>query len=103
MTLQELNNEIHIIRTPDEMAFRLDTLKTYIRNILILGYIHDQEYFRNHTGRELIRKLYYFGMESEIPAITSSYDSGFRPLSIDEAKQSPSGEGVEEVAVFREC
>ncbi len=82
MTLQELNREIHSIRTPAEMSANLATFKSEIKTILVAGGIEEESYYVNHTGRELFRKLYNFNMVAELNAIGDTYDGGFRPTSV---------------------
>ena len=78
MDLQELNNLIHTA-TKTELQTNLATWKAEIKSILELGREEDETYFISHTGRELFRKLYNFGLESEIK---DDYDSGFQPISV---------------------
>jgi len=78
MDLQELNNLIHTA-TKTELQTNLAAWKAEIKSILELGREEDETYFISHTGRELFRKLYNFGLESEIK---DDYDSGFQPISV---------------------
>lgn len=73
-TLQQLNNQIHVIRNQSEMTSKLDNLKSQIKTALDAG--ASVSYYQNHTGRELFRKLNNFGLNHLIP---TSHDSGFRP------------------------
>lgn len=79
MTLQEINNRIHSIPTPSELESSLESIKLDISGILSQSTnpFH-ANYYRNHTGRELFRKLNNFGLQS---LIFDDYDSGWRPLS----------------------
>jgi hypothetical protein len=77
MDLQELNNAIHSANK-SELQTNLATWKAEIKSILELGREEDEIYFISHTGRELFRKLYNFGLDSEIK---DDYDSGFQPIS----------------------
>ena len=80
MTLQEINNQIHSIPTPSKLESSLISLKTSISTAISNGDIEfNTQYYRNHTGRELFRKLNNFGLDSEI---FDGFDSGFRPNSI---------------------
>jgi len=79
MTLQEINNTIHCIPTSSELESSLASLKTSISTAINNGDIEfNAQYYRNHTGRELFRKLNNFGLAS---LIFDDYDSGFRPNS----------------------
>jgi len=79
MTLQEINNQIHSIPNPSELESSLADLKTSISTAITNGDIEfNAQYYRNHTGRELFKKLNNFGLYSEI---FDDYDSGFRPNS----------------------
>ena len=79
MTLQEITNQIHSIPTPLELESSLTDLKTSISTAISNGDTEfNTQYYRNHTGRELFRKLNNFGLGSKIFNI---YDSGFRPNS----------------------
>ena len=86
MTLQELNNRIHAISTPTLLASKLSEFKTEIDTILTAGGLFEENYYKNHTGRELFRKLNNFGMTSELSTIGDTYDSGFRPTSVSGIK-----------------
>lgn len=80
MTLQELNNKIHSIPTPSELESSLASLKTSISTAINNGEKEfNTQYYRNHTGRELFRKLHNFGLDNQI---FNNHDSGFRPDSI---------------------
>jgi hypothetical protein len=76
-TLNKLLHQIHAIKSKTEMQSELSRFKTEIRNIVESGGLDEEDYFINHTGRELFRKLDSFGMQSEIK---DSVDSGFRPI-----------------------
>ena len=88
MTLQELNNIIHSIPTPAMLGSQLATLKGDIAGILKSGGDFEENYYKNHTGRELFRKLNNFGMTAELSAIGDTYDSGFRPITVAGIKKS---------------
>ena len=79
MTLQELNNQIHAIKSENEMNTKLSSFKSNIKSTLDAG--EPESYYMNHTGRELHKKLSNFGMESEIASIGDLHDAGFRPLT----------------------
>jgi len=79
MTLQELNNKIHSIQTSSELDSSFADLKAHISTAIRNGDLsYNTQYYRNHTGRELFRKLHNFGLDHKI---FDSYDSGFRPNS----------------------
>jgi hypothetical protein len=80
MNLQELNNIIHSA-TKEDLQDNLNSWKDSIKALLIAGTEADDHYYRNHTGRELFRKLYNFGMTTELGDIGDEYDSGFRPIT----------------------
>lgn len=80
-TLQEINNRIHSIPTSSELESSLSSIKSDIETVLSQpddGF--NENYYKNHTGRELFRKLNNFGLSS---LIFDNYDSGFRPTTID--------------------
>ena len=79
MTLQELNNKIHIISTPSELSSELSSIIQDIKTALTAQDSFSISYYTNHTGRELHRKLYNFGMMDQIQ---DEYDSGFRPQTL---------------------
>ena len=76
-TLNKLLHQIHAIKSRTEMQSELLRFKTEIRNIVESGGFDEENYFINHTGRELFRKLNRFDMRDEIK---DSTDSGFRPI-----------------------
>jgi len=80
MTLQELLQYVHSIPTPEELESELDSIRTDIDNAITAGGSFQENYYKNHTGRELFRKLHNFGLEH---LIFDDYDGGFRPLSIN--------------------
>ena len=82
MTLQQLNNKIHSIPTPAELSTELGSIETDIKTILLTGGDAEENYYKNHTGRELFRKLNNFGMTTELSDIGDPYDSGFRPTDV---------------------
>jgi hypothetical protein len=75
-TLQELLNHIHTIRTPSELNSELNSIKSKINDHISGGDSFQKNYYKNHTGRELFRKLYNYGLSELIP---TTYDGGFRP------------------------
>lgn len=79
MNLQELNNLIHKSNKDDFLANRSSWVTT-ITNLLNNASESDIEYFRNHTGRELIRKAHLFDDTSFIEDV---FDDGFRPKRVD--------------------
>jgi len=79
VTLQELNNKIHTISTPSELSLKLSSIIQDIKTALTAQDSSSISYYTNHTGRELHRKLYNFGM---IDQIKDEYDSGFRPQTL---------------------
>ena len=82
MTLQQLNNKIHSIPTPTDLSSELTVIKDDIKTILSAGGDFEENYYKNHTGRELFRKLNNFGMTTELSDIGDPYDSGFRPTDV---------------------
>jgi hypothetical protein len=82
MTLQQLNNKIHSIPTPTELSTELASIKSDIKTILSAGGSTEENYYKNHTGRELFRKLNNFDMVADLSAIGDPYDSGFRPTDV---------------------
>jgi hypothetical protein len=79
MNLQELNNFIHKSNKDDFINNRSSWVAT-ITNLLNNASESDIEYFRNHTGRELIRKAHLF---DDISFIEDAFDDGFRPKRVD--------------------
>jgi len=79
VTLQELNNKIHTIATPIELSLELPSIIQDIKTALTIQDSFSISYYTNHTGRELHRKLYNFGM---IDQIQDELDSGFRPQTL---------------------
>lgn len=73
--LPNLLQEIHSVKTANEMASKFDDFRSRIA-LLIYTNPRETNYYRNHTGRELFRKLYNFGLSN---LMTDTYDSGFRP------------------------
>jgi hypothetical protein len=82
MTLQQLNNKIHSIPTPTELSTELASIKSDIKTILSAGGGAEENYYKNHTGRELFRKLNNFDMAADLSSIGDPYDSGFRPTDV---------------------
>ena len=78
MDLQELNNAIHSANKA-ELQTNLATWKSEIKSILTTATEEQENYFINHTGRELFKKLYESNLSSEIK---DDHDSGFRPISV---------------------
>ena len=79
MNLQQLNKKIHQA-SKSELVANLATFKTDIANALTAG--ESEAYYRNHTGRELYRKLHNFGLGAEITSIGDAHDNGLRPLTV---------------------
>lgn len=79
MSLEELNNLIHKSNKDDFIANRSSWVTT-ITNLLSNASESDIEYFRNHTGRELIRKAHLF---DDTSFIEDAFDDGFRPKRVD--------------------
>jgi hypothetical protein len=75
-TLPKLLQEIHSVETPSELNSRFSEFQSRIATILF-EQPSEENYYVNHTGRELFRKLYNYGLEH---LITDPYDSGFRPI-----------------------
>lgn len=74
-TLPKILQEIHSVKTPSQLNSKLSNFESRIAAILSTS--PDQKnYYINHTGRELYRKLYNFELSH---LISYSYDSGFRP------------------------
>lgn len=82
MTLEELNNQIHAITNATDMNSDLLTIKANIKTALNAGGATEEHYYKNHTGRELFRKLSDLGMTAELSAIGDTFDSSFRPTSV---------------------
>jgi len=74
-TLPRLLQEIHSTSTPNELQLNFENFQSRISAILYSNPL-EYSYYSNHTGRELYRKLYNFGLNN---LITTPYDSGFRP------------------------
>lgn len=77
MNLHELNNLIHSA-TKTELQTNFAAWKNALKTIVMTGNDFDKSYYSNHTGRELFRKLYNFGLSADI---YDAYDSGFRPTT----------------------
>lgn len=75
-TLPKLLQEIHSVSTPSDLNTRFPEFQSRIATILF-EQPSEENYYVNHTGRELFRKLYNYGLEH---LITDPYDSGFRPI-----------------------
>lgn len=89
-TLPKLLQEIHSVSTPSELNTRFSDFKSRIATILSDN-PSQENYYKNHTGREFFRKLHNFGLSS---LIFDGYDSGFRPTTIDGIIST--GEGVQD-------
>lgn len=76
MSLQEILNRIHSTRNPNELSSKLNSFKQEIKTELSGGDSFQENYYKNHTGRELFKKLNNYGLKALIP---TSYDSGYRP------------------------
>lgn len=76
MSLQEILNRIHATRSPSELNSKLNLFKQEISAELSGSDPFQENYYKNHTGRELFKKMNNYGLENLIP---TSYDSGFRP------------------------
>jgi len=81
MSLAQINKKIHAYSS-QELSDNLSTVLDDIRDILNLGRSSDEQYYKNHTGRELFRKLFNFGLTTELNDIGDDYDAGFRPDTI---------------------
>tara|TARA_B100000085_G_scaffold273922_1_gene289951 strand:+ start:4232 stop:5257 length:1026 start_codon:yes stop_codon:yes gene_type:complete len=86
MNLQQLNSKIHQASKSELVAnlasFKIDIAKA-------LNHAEESEaYYRNHTGRELYRKLHNFGLGAQISSIGDAHDSGFRPLTVNGIKST---------------
>lgn len=81
MSLAQINKKIHAYSS-QELSDNLSTVLDDIRDILNLGRSSDEQYYKNHTGRELFRKLFNFGLTTELNDIGDGYDVGFRPDTI---------------------
>lgn len=79
MNLQQLNNKIHQASKSEFISNRA-TWVSSAKNLLNGASEADIEYFRNHAGRELIRKANLFG---DTAFIKDDFDSGFRPRRVD--------------------
>ena len=82
MSLQEILNRIHSTRNPNELSSKLNSFKQEIKTELSGGDSFQENYYKNHTGRELFTKLNNLGMTAELIAINDTYDSSFRPTSV---------------------
>lgn len=86
LSLQSINKKIHSVATPTEMNSKLAGFKSEIKTELLANGDDQERYYKNHTGRELYRKLDNFGMSSEITTIGDNYDGGFRPKTVNGIK-----------------
>jgi hypothetical protein len=75
-SLPKILQEIHAVSTGTELSSDLSGFESRISAILS-AQPDQKNYYLNHTGRELYRKLYYYGLQGEI---SYSFDSGFRPF-----------------------
>ena len=82
-TLSTLKVKIHSIKNSTELTSELAGIKSDLNTILTSANDSLKAEYHNHVGREFFRKLYNYGMESEIAKmgtkIGTSYDAGFRP------------------------
>ena len=99
MTLQELLQYIHTIPLPEELESEFESIKNELSEILNKNNDFDINYYKNHTGRELFRKLHTFGLDHLIP---DDFDSGYRPLSIDGVSYITVGPTIENKYSFDE-
>ena len=76
VSLEMTLSQIHSTKTAQELSDNLSVYKSQIKGILDLNIESQSTYYKNHTGRELFRKLYNFGLSHLIP---TTYDAGFRP------------------------
>jgi hypothetical protein len=76
VSLEMTLSQIHSTKTAQELSDNLSLYKSQIKGILDLNIESQSTYYKNHTGRELFRKLYNFGLSHLIP---TTYDAGFRP------------------------
>lgn len=82
MNLQELNNFIHSLHTKQRLEDEYANILTTLADILDDTDLPWKEtYYKSHTGRELYRKLWTYGLKDLMPG---DYDGGFRPLSKDD-------------------
>ena len=88
MTLEELNNQIHAITNVADMTSQLTLIKSNIKAALNAGGATEEHYYKNHTGRELFRKLSDLGMTDALAFIGDTFDSGFRPTSVTGIKSA---------------
>ena len=72
MNLQQLNNKIHQA-SKSELISNLAAWKDAIKSALDAG--ESEAYYKNHTGRELYRKLHNFGLGSQITSIGDVHDN----------------------------
>lgn len=79
MNLIDLNNQIHNADKAEFISQRASWVSS-ITSELASASEADIEYFRNHTGRELIRKANLFG---DTAFIKDDFDDGFRPKRVD--------------------
>ena len=78
-SLPKILQEIHSVRTATELENSLGDFESRISSILE-AQPEQKNYYINHTGRELYRKLQYYGLQGKI---SYSFDSGFRPTFPD--------------------
>lgn len=76
VSLEMTLSQIHSTKTAQELSDNLSVYKSQIKGILDLNIESQSTYYKNHTGRELFRKLYNFDLSHLIP---TTYDAGFRP------------------------
>lgn len=85
MNVHQLVNHIHSIPTPELLSSEFDFIKNQVALLINKGEFQ-VNYFKNHIGRELFRKLYNFGLSN---LIKGEYDSGFRPIDLDFISDGP--------------
>ena len=83
MNLQELNNKIHQA-TKEELVSNFESWTSLLQTELEADR-SKENYFVNHAGRELFRKLHNFELNS---LIKDQHDNGFRPQKFDLDKAS---------------
>lgn len=79
MNLQQLNNLIHS-STKNDLELNFHAWKSELESLVTGESYETKNYYSNHTGRELFKKLSNMGSGE---SIYDSYDSGFRPTTYD--------------------
>lgn len=101
MNLVEIKNYINGIHTPSQLELELPDLLVSIAAILGENNSYQVRYFTNHTGRELYKKLWHFGLYHLIPGY---HDGGFRPRSeVDLINDAAGSTGSQLLAKFVRC